>query len=475
MKRTLWTDGPLGLLFLVVVDLVAFFDALALGYICRFQWGFVIPPLEEVARPLPYLQAWSVAAYLGILLFHAYGLYDRSRVREPFDVLSPLFRAGGWVLLLILSLSYFYRDFSYSRVSVIYTCIFGVLILGVWRAAFEGYRNRLRARVGCQKPVLMVGSRTVPQFLVQRMGMDRSYGYHVVAIVDSVPIDEQLFPDIPLGGLDQVGELLRQTEAQEVLIGHPALGHHELLGILEECENHSIPVRMVPATFDLLLDTDDLQEVGGIPLVTINERRNRPGYRAGKRLTDLVLSSILLMLTLPISAVVALCVRLDSAGPVLYRQRRVGVGGRSFEMLKFRTMVQGAEELLPALVNVDELAEPVYKLDGDPRVTRVGRILRRLSLDELPQLWNVLLGEMSLVGPRPEEESLVARYDIWQRRRLKITPGITGLQQLHCRGSRSLEERVRWDIVYLRKESLLLDLWILIRTVAVVIRGKGAR
>ena len=129
--------------------------------------------------------------------------------------------------------------------------------------------------------------------------------------------------------------------------------------------------------------------------------------------------------------------------------------------------------MLPALLDIDALSEPVFKVPHDPRVTGVGRVLRRLSLDELPQLLNVIRGEMSLVGPRPEEERLVKRYDIWQRRRLKLTPGITGLQQLYSRGSSSLQERVRWDIIYLRKESLLLDLWILFRTLGVVLRGRG--
>ena len=470
-----WTDGPAGLLFLVVVDLFALFDALALGYLCRFRWGFIMPPLEQTASPTAYLQAWGVAIYLGLLLFHAYGLYDRSRTRDPIDVLSPLFRAVGWALLLILSLSYFYRDFSYSRVSVIYTCGFGAVILGTWRACFEAYRNRLRARDGFQKPVLLVGSRTLPRFLEERMRSDRRYGYEVVAVADSVPITAEQFQSLPTGGLDRTGELIDLSGAREVLVGHPALGHHDLLRILEACENRSVPVRMVPATFDLLLDPEDLQEVGGIPLVTINERRHRPGYRAGKRALDLFLASTLLVMSAPVLGLLALWIRFDSRGPVLFRQRRVGVGGRVFEMLKFRTMVDNAESLLPDLVDFEQLSEPVFKLDSDPRVTRAGRFLRRLSLDEVPQLLNVLRGDMSLVGPRPEEEALVERYDIWQRRRLKLKPGITGLQQLHCRGSRSLEERVRWDIVYLRKESLLLDLWILFRTVGVVLRGQGAR
>lgn len=217
-----------------------------------------------------------------------------------------------------------------------------------------------------------------------------------------------------------------------------------------------------------------------------------------KRIFDIVVSAVLIILTVPIMVLVALLVKLDSAGPGIFAQTRIGVnrrrarafhgggmdpahenrqkdlGGKPFTMYKFRSMVQEAEEMLPCLVNLGALREPVYKLDDDPRVTSFGRLLRKTSLDELPQLFNVLKGDMSLVGPRPEAMGVVQLYNEKHKRRLQMKPGLTGLQQVTCRGTKSMQERLKYDLHYIKHRSLLLDLGILFRTVFVVIMGNGA-
>jgi lipopolysaccharide/colanic/teichoic acid biosynthesis glycosyltransferase len=217
-----------------------------------------------------------------------------------------------------------------------------------------------------------------------------------------------------------------------------------------------------------------------------------------KRTLDIVVSGTLMVLTLPIMVLIALIVKLDSAGPAVFTQARVGanrrrvralnggglnparerrkkdLGGASFTMFKFRSMVQEAEAMLPSLVNLGGLSEPVYKLDDDPRVTRFGRLLRQSSLDELPQLFNVLKGNMSLVGPRPEALRVVALYGENHRTRLQVKPGLTGLQQVSCRGTKSMQARLKYDLHYIKHRSLWLDLLILFKTFFVVIRGNGA-
>ena len=217
-----------------------------------------------------------------------------------------------------------------------------------------------------------------------------------------------------------------------------------------------------------------------------------------KRILDIVVSAILIILALPIMALVALLVRLDSCGPAIFTQTRIGLdrrrakafngggmdptherrqtdlGGRPFTMYKFRTMVQEAEEMLPCLVNFGALSEPVYKLKDDPRVTRFGKLLRKTSLDELPQVFNVVKGDMSLVGPRPEAMGVVQLYNENHKKRLHAKPGLTGLQQVTCRGTKSMQERLKYDLHYIKHRSLLLDLGILFRTVFVVIMGNGA-
>ena len=197
--------------------------------------------------------------------------------------------------------------------------------------------------------------------------------------------------------------------------------------------------------------------------------------RAIKRACDIAGAVVGLLLAATLWPVVALLIRLDSPGPILFRQERVGHGGRPFTMLKYRTMHVGAAEQLPALAAAQGLVEPVLKLADDPRLTDAGRFLRRWSLDELPQFWNVLRGDMSLVGPRPEEPRVVAHYDDRQRRRLAVRPGITGPMQISGRADLSLEERTRLDLDYIDNLSLWRDAIILLHTLPVVLRGKGAR
>ncbi|MCA8961834.1 MAG: sugar transferase [Planctomycetes bacterium] len=475
MVRRPWIEGPIGLGLLLAGDILAIFDAFALGYLVRFHWNWIGD--ESIAAPDPgeYAKAWFLGVAMIVTLYHAYGLYRNRGSIDPIAHFSALLRAGSVAIIFILALSYFYRGFSYSRLAVFVTCGVGLALSGGFRLAWESYCRRLRAAGKVEVPVVLVGSRDLPRFLARRMEQDRSLGIRMVAVVDDVAIESEEFAGLPRGGFEDLPRLIESTGAREVLIGHPGVAHHELLRMIEWCEIRGIRIRTVPATYDLVIDANDFEDVGGIPFVTVNERRARPWFRLWKRGFDLFFSTLGLILVSPLLVAVGLAIRWDSGSPVFFRQRRVGRDGRPFTMLKFRTMVPDAEARLADLIDLERLAEPVFKLDDDPRVTRVGRWLRRTSLDELPQLVNVVRGEMSLVGPRPEESRVVERYDIWERRRLKITPGITGLQQIHCRGSRSLKERVRWDILYLRRESVLLDLWILFRTLMVVVRGKGAR
>ena len=215
-----------------------------------------------------------------------------------------------------------------------------------------------------------------------------------------------------------------------------------------------------------------------------------------KRLSDIVISALLILVTFPIMALVAILIRIESSGPAIFTQTRVGenrrrtggakgnvpavdrrrkdLGGRPFTMYKFRSMVQEAEAMLPCLVDLGALSEPVFKFDNDPRITRLGRILRKASLDELPQLFNILKGDMTLVGPRPEAVNVVELYEEEHKRRLQVKPGLTGLQQINCRGTTSMQERLKYDLHYIKHRSLMLDLAILYKTVFAVIIGTGA-
>ena len=208
------------------------------------------------------------------------------------------------------------------------------------------------------------------------------------------------------------------------------------------------------------------------PVVSDENAASQNALESAKRYVDVAGSLFFLVLTAPVCAIIAIAIKLTSPGPVFFTQMRAGLYGKPFRMFKFRSMAVDAEEQLKHFVRIDELQEPVYKLKNDPRVTPVGKFLRRFGLDELPQLWNVLKGEMSLVGPRPEVVELVKRYNPKQKRRLLVKPGITGYQQVHNRGMPNMAARLKYDNYYLRNRSLALDIWILAMTVIVIASGE---
>jgi lipopolysaccharide/colanic/teichoic acid biosynthesis glycosyltransferase len=244
--------------------------------------------------------------------------------------------------------------------------------------------------------------------------------------------------------------------------------------LIEECKSAGLALSFLPRHFGLLGPGIELNRLAELPVLDFRFSDPPRSTLALKRAMDIFVSGLLLTLFSPVLLVVTLWVLLDSGRPVLFRQRRIGMEGRPFTMMKFRTMGLDAEDRLSELVDLEALDEPAFKIPNDPRVTRSGRLLRRTSLDELPQLVNVLRGDMSLVGPRPEEEAVVALYDERQRLRLGVKPGLTGPMQVYGRGDLTFEERLAMERDYLDNLSITSDLAILLRTPSAMIRGDGA-
>jgi exopolysaccharide biosynthesis polyprenyl glycosylphosphotransferase len=244
--------------------------------------------------------------------------------------------------------------------------------------------------------------------------------------------------------------------------------------LIEECKAAGLALTFLPQHYGLLGPGIELNRLAELPVLDFRFSDPSRSTEAMKRVMDVLVSGILLLLLSPLLLAIAIAILLDSGRPVLFRQRRAGKDGEPFDMVKFRTMVVDAEERLGELVDLTKLEQPAFKIVDDPRVTRIGRTLRRYSLDELPQLFNVLRGQMSLVGPRPEEESVVALYDERQRGRLAIKPGLTGPMQVYGRSDLTFEERLAMERDYLDNLSLAGDLAILMRTPRAVIRGEGA-
>jgi exopolysaccharide biosynthesis polyprenyl glycosylphosphotransferase len=483
----------LGASALAVLDVAAAAFAFALAYAIRFELGastFAHAPRIE------YVKLFLVIGATMAVLARLQQLY---RTDNPYSTLEEAYAVAKVVTIATavgLAITFFYRDFHYSRLALVYFWALAIALTASAHALYRSWLVRRYERGLDRRRTLVVGRPS--SHLLERLQGDRAFGVDAIgwiggshaddaggdAVGGQVGVllqsakaqDRKAARDLPkLGTVEEAPALIAGSGVEQVVILEHGLSHAQLLETIDACERHGVHVQLVPPIYDLLVQPTDLSFVSGVPTVRIDEARYHRGRHAIKRIFDITASALLLLVVGPLMLGIAWAIRRTSPGPALFRQTRAGQHGRPFEVLKFRTMVADAEQRLAGMIDLDALDEPVFKIVGDPRVTPIGRWLRRFSLDELPQIINVLKGDMSLVGPRPEELKIVERYDIWQRRRLKMKPGITGLQQVVARGAlSSLNERVRFDTYYIRKQSLLLDLVILGRTVGVVLSGRGA-
>jgi exopolysaccharide biosynthesis polyprenyl glycosylphosphotransferase len=277
-----------------------------------------------------------------------------------------------------------------------------------------------------------------------------------------------------LGTVDEIPDMVEAGQVDEIIVALPASAHEAIAPILGVCERHGVGLKLVPDLFEMSLGRVRIDEIAGIPLLDVKDRTLRRLERLLKRVADVVVAALLMVVTLPLVLIVALLVRLESGGPTLLAQTRVGVGGKRVQCLKFRTMRRDALEIQKSLDEYNEADGPLFKMRNDPRCTRVGKRLRQWSLDELPQIWNVLVGDMSLVGPRPPLPEEVARYDDRQFRRLEVKPGMTGIWQVNGRSDLGFDEMITMDLYYVQNWTLLLDFKILSRTLVAVLRRHGA-
>jgi exopolysaccharide biosynthesis polyprenyl glycosylphosphotransferase len=295
----------------------------------------------------------------------------------------------------------------------------------------------------------------------------------MVGFLDDDPVKRNTCHEI-LGSLEEAKKIIVRERVDDVIIALPNRAYNRVTKMVAELHTLPVKVWIIPDYFHLALHKAVWEEFAGLPMLDLRAPAINDYQRMVKRGFDLVFTIPLLFLSLPFMAIIALLIHLEGGGPVVFKQARVGENGRLFDMLKFRTMVCNAEELLYLVERMDDNGNFLYKTSDDPRVTPLGRFLRRTSLDELPQLFNILRGEMSLVGPRPELPSLVEKYEPWQRKRFAVPQGITGWWQVNGRSDKPMHLHTEDDIYYVQNYSLALDLFILLKTVAVVIRGKGA-
>jgi exopolysaccharide biosynthesis polyprenyl glycosylphosphotransferase len=427
-------------------------------------------PLGEAGRLLnPALHLIILAVYPATFL--ALGVYDLRRETRPVGDLGNLARAAAVGTFVFAGVLYFtYRDLP--RLLVVYFFAAQLALLAGGRLVAGTALRLLNRRGRSLSRVLLVGTGEVAGRVAAEIQARLGESVLLLGCVDDSPgpLPEGL---ALLGRLDDVPGLVDRLRVDDVIMALPASQYLAVEALVYRLLTLPVRVRLVPDYLRLVVVQSSVESLGGIPLIGLREPRISGMAWAVKRSFDLAATALLLLLTWPLMVLFAIAIRLDSTGPALFKQQRVGENGRLFWMYKFRTMCADAEQRGPQL-GFDGEGHAVYKWPNDLRVTRVGRWLRRTSLDELPQLFNVLRGEMSLVGPRPEMLFLVERYDAWQRQRLAVPPGLTGWWQVNGRSDLPMHLNTQFDLYYIRNYSLWLDVKILWKTVWVVLKGQGA-
>jgi exopolysaccharide biosynthesis polyprenyl glycosylphosphotransferase len=455
---------------LMVADLVA----VQLALVGMYLLAELIGPPAFIA-PTWLLVALWVAISLGWpVLFAMYKLYEgetRAIAPASFDEVGKLFHAllAGSLMLLVVGQG-LKKGFDLS----VYTPLEALMFLGIALVLIPTFRGALRTwvlpAVMAPRRTIIVGAGPVGQLVQRKIQAHPEYGLDLVGFVDDREGGEQL------GRVAELTRLVDEREIDWVVIADSDAPYDETLALLRAVRRPDVHLSIVPTYFELFASNATIEDIEGMPVVSLPPLRFSRTVRALKRSVDVVAAGLGLLALSPVLVACAIAVRLDSRGPIFFRQARHGRGGEEFHIFKFRTMVDGAEAQRFALAHQNDMegGGPLFKLHEDPRVTRVGRVLRKWSLDELPQLLNVLKGEMSLVGPRPfvihESEQITG----WAGRRLETTPGITGLWQVLGRNDIPFEEMVKLDYIYVTNWSLWWDIKILCQTIPVVLARRGA-
>src|SRR5215510_11267095 len=462
--------------------------------------------LGPFAMPLPVGFHPDFAPYLSVLLFvpliqiAMFGYRGLYRVRGEYSFSEDfinIFKAVSVGSLIVTFIAFFYRggfaysSFSYSRIAFINYFLLSLLVFTAYRTAFRSLQTSYRRRHINVIPILIVGSNGVAEMCIKEIANDPRLGRSVVGLITPEGLEpaSKALRDWPvLGGYNEMHRYIRQYDIREVLITDPTIRPELLFETMVKCgRGCRVTFRVVPNLLNCIPRKTNVEQLGVVPMVRLFEEPLSNFACLIKRTIDVLVSSVLLLLSAPLWLLIAIAIKLESRGPALYRQERVGMDGQIFQIYKFRSMrddvkIDDAHRDYMARViksqgdtSLGTEKDPNYKFINGSRLTRVGALLRRLSLDELPQIFNVFKGEMSLVGPRPPIPYEVECYETWHRKRLDVKPGLTGLWQVSGRYRLSFQQMVQLDIYYIENWSPWLDLKIILKTIPALFMNERAR
>jgi Undecaprenyl-phosphate glucose phosphotransferase len=441
---------------MLLADLLAISASWIAAYFLRFHWG-PVPVYRGIPGIRPYLVLLALIVIIWGIAFKAFGLYRPRRISSRLAEVRDIAQACSLAVLILVALTYFLKQFEFSRLVILYFWVFSILSVSLVRGSFREILRVMRRRGYNLRHVLIVGEGALARKVVSRIHARPELGLRIVGLLAGDPkkVGETVEGLRILGTYEQAGEIVRELSIDKLFIAIPLEGYGRMEGVLRCLEEEFVDIKVVPDLYQYVTLRGGVEEFDGLPLVNLQASPLYGWNLVAKRIMDIVLSSVALLITAPAQLVLAAVVRLTSPGPILYRQERMGLDGRTFQMLKFRSMRHNAEGDTGA----------VWATRDDRRRTSIGVMLRLTSLDELPQLFNVLRGEMSLVGPRPERPVFIEEF----RKRIpkymlrhKVKAGITGWAQVNgWRGDTSLEKRIECDLYYIEHWSLPFDLKIL--------------
>ncbi len=437
-------------------------DALMAGL--AFWVGYQLRLRSDYENIQPFSTYWGmliVHVVTILIVFFFYRLYHRQRSLSSVDQFYSIFAAASiGTIVSIAFISFFFKNqLDYPRLMMVYVWLLTIIFSSLGRVIQSRLQLTLQAHGWGEHRILIVGTGEVGRMVMQKIKRTPGLGYRVAGFVDD-GVETQTIQGVPvLGKVDDIPELTATEAINEVIVVMPEATHHEILKVVSKCDRSRVAIKVFPNVFQIMASEVSIGDLGGLPLLTVRDTALQGWRLTVKRNIDMLSSAVGLIFLSPVMMLLAVLIKLDSDGPVFYTQERMGLDGKRFMMLKFRSMRTDAESQ----------TGPVWASADDSRRTRLGAIIRRFSIDELPQLINVLIGDMSLVGPRPERPVFVEQFQqsiprYMDRHREKA--GITGWAQVNgLRGDTSIIERTKYDLWYIENWSIALDFRILIRTI----------
>ena len=454
----------------ILTDVLTINLAWVIYYMVRIRSGWLTYSMEP-----DFLVPMVAVCIFWLIVFFLFGLYQQWYRKSRLDEFTTIFKAATFGVLFLFFLI-FIDDHGVgspiqSRLLITFYWILMIICVGGGRFIMHtSYRRLLIAGIGSHN-TLIIGWSEKAKELFDMVESYPALGYKVIGFVKVVTDgDEQEYRGVPIvGTIETMPELIHQYSIKDVLIALDSSEHNQLLNIIAGCDSEDVSIKIIPDLYDIISGQARTNQIYGFPLIEIMPEIMQPWEKAIKRFLDILVSFLILVIGFPLWLIIALAIKLDSKGPVFYTQERVGKDGKHFHIIKFRSMYENAEHK----------TGPVWANKKDPRVTRIGRIIRKLRIDEVPQLINVLDGKMSLVGPRPERPFFVEQLSKeipFYKRRLKVRPGITGWAQVKHKYDENIEDvkkKVEYDLFYIENMSIRMDLKILLNTIAVMLMGKG--